>query len=771
MATDPIDGILSRYVEVKGNLISLLQEVQSHFGYLPEDALYDLAKKTGIPITRLYSIATFYHFFSLKPKGRHEIQVCTGTACHVKGAARILDDLKRKLAIGVGETTPDRQFTLNEVRCVGACSFAPVVVVGGQTCGEVNPHKLAKILKTHQAAAGGEVAELPVRNRTAVGSECPATEPAAAGSRSINIRVCMGLGGVTAGGTAVLQAFQQIMAEKGLSATFGKKCVDQVGCMGFCAKDVIVEVRIDGVLTVYQFVKPDMVSRIVEEHILRGVPVQEWLAGPEYEQFHRRQNKVVLGACGTIDPENIDTYCAIGGYRSAERAISSFTPEQIIEEIKNSGLKGRGGAGFPTGVKWDLCRRAPGDTKFLICNADEGDPGAFMDRAVIEGDPHAVIEGMIIAAYAIGASTGYVYIRAEYPLAVERLRHAIAQARQRGYLGTNVMGCGFAFDIQVKLGAGAFVCGEETALIASLQDQIGEPRPKPPFPVDKGLWGLPTCINNVETWATVPKIVSHGAAWFSAIGTGKSKGTKIFSLVGKINRTGLVEVPMGMPLREIIYEIGGGIPKNKKFKAVQTGGPSGGCIPAAHLDVPVDYENLTAVGSIMGSGGMVVMDEDTCMVDVAKYFVSFCVDESCGQCTPCREGTRELYRLLNEITAGKGTLEHLTALEELSVVMRDMSLCALGKTAPNPVLSTLRYFRDEYEAHIHRQKCPAGVCKSLIEFTIDPETCTGCTLCARQCPQKAIHGEKKKPHNVDQKACIKCGICFDSCNFGAVTKA
>jgi NADH:ubiquinone oxidoreductase subunit F (NADH-binding)/NADH:ubiquinone oxidoreductase subunit E len=771
MATDPIDGILSRYVEVTGNLISLLHEVQSHFGYLPKDALYYLAKRTGIPITRLYSIATFYHFFSLKPKGRYEIHVCTGTACHVKGAARILDELTRKLGIKQGETTPDMQFTLNEVRCVGACSFAPVVVVGDQTYGENNPKKISEILKKYQIGSAELPAEPAVKELPARGSESKTIAAEALGSRSINVRVCMGLGGVAAGAADVLKAFQEIMAAKGLHATFGKKCVDQVGCMGLCAKDVIVEVRIDGVLTAYQFVKPNMVSRIVDEHIVGDAPVKEWLAGPEYEQFHSRQNKVVLGACGTIDPEDIDAYCEIGGYESAKRAISSMTPEKVIEEIKASGLKGRGGAGFPTGVKWELCRRVPGNKKYLICNADEGDPGAFMDRAVIEGDPHAVIEGMIIGAHAIGASNGYVYIRAEYPLAVERLRHAIAQARQRGYLGTNIMGHGLDFDIHLKLGAGAFVCGEETALIASLEDQIGEPKPKPPFPVNKGLWGLPTCINNVETWATIPKIVKNGAAWFDAIGTGKSKGTKIFSLVGKINRTGLVEVPMGIPLREIIYEVGGGIPKNKKFKAVQTGGPSGGCIPAEHIDVPVDYENLTAVGSIMGSGGMVVMDEDTCMVDVAKYFISFCVDESCGQCTPCREGTRELSRLLNDITTGNGTPEHLTALDELSAVMRDMSLCALGKTAPNPVLSTLRYFRDEYEAHIHQKKCPAGVCKSLIEFTIDLETCTGCTLCARQCPQKAIHGEKKKAHSIDQAACIKCGICFENCKFNAVTKA
>ena len=590
--------------------------------------------------------------------------------------------------------------------------------------------------------------------------------------RSIAVRVCMGLGGVAAGAGDVLAAFREEIAQRGIRATVGTKCdVDQVGCMGFCAKDVIAEVTIDGVTTAYQFVKPKMVGRIVEEHVVGGVPVDAWRAGPEYARFHERQKKVVLGGCGTIDPEDIDAYRAIGGYQIAERVLATRTPEEVIEEIKRSGLRGRGGAGFPTGLKWESCRRSPGARKILICNADEGDPGAFMDRAIVEGDPHAVIEGMIIGAHAVGATEGYVYIRAEYPLAVKRLQHALAQARERRYLGKDVMGHGLDFDIQVKLGAGAFVCGEETALIASLEDQIGEPRPKPPFPVVRGLWGMPTNINNVETWATVPKIMRGGAAWFASIGSEKSKGTKIFSLVGKIANTGLVEVPLGMPLREIIHDIGGGIPNGKRFKAVQTGGPSGGCIPAEHIDVPVDYENLTALGSIMGSGGMVVMDEDTCMVDVAKFFVAFCMDESCGQCTPCREGTRELVRLLEEITAGKGTPAHLDLLEELCLVLRDASLCGLGKTVPNPVLSTLRYFRDEYDAHIRDHRCPAAVCKDLITFTIDPATCNGCMVCARNCPQRSITGEKKKVHAIDQTTCIKCGICFDQCKFDAVKKA
>ncbi len=587
----------------------------------------------------------------------------------------------------------------------------------------------------------------------------------------ITIRVCVGTGGVAAGGQDVIRAFTERLHKNGVSASVRKRCtVHKVGCRGCCAKDVLVDVSINGETTTYQFINPGKVGRIVAEHIIGGAPVREWMAGPDYSAFHARQKKILLADCGQIDPEDIEAYRATGGYHAAEKVLSSMQPEEVIREIKDSGLRGRGGAGFPTGPKWEACRQAPGDRKYIICNADEGDPGAFMDRSVIEGNPHAVIEGMIIGAHAIGAAQGYVYIRAEYPLAVERLRLAIQQAREHGLLGRKVMGHDMDFDIQVRLGAGAFVCGEETALIASLEDRVGEPRPRPPYPVHSGLWGKPTVINNVETWATVPKIITNGSAWFASIGTEKSKGTKIFSLVGKINNTGLVEVPMGIALREIIYDIGGGIPDNKQFKAVQTGGPSGGCIPASRLDAPVDYENLSALGSIMGSGGMVVMDEDTCMVDMARFFVSFCRDESCGQCTPCREGTQQIVSILDEITQGRGTDEHITELEELCVVMKETSLCGLGKTAPNPLLSTLRYFRHEYDAHIRDKKCPAGVCKALICYMINESGCTGCTVCARNCPQQAITGEKKKPHMIDQGKCIKCGICIDSCKFNAVIK-
>ena len=590
-------------------------------------------------------------------------------------------------------------------------------------------------------------------------------------NKDISIRVCMGTGGIAAGGVEVMSTFEKALAAAGLQATVEKNCsMHKVGCRGFCARDVLVDVAINENKSTYQYIKPDMVERIVNEHIVGGVPVADWLVSDDYHTFHDKQVKVVLSDCGEIDPEDIDAYIGHQGYEAAKKVLSTMTPQETIEVIRASGLRGRGGAGFPTAVKWDMAIKAPGPKKYLICNADEGDPGAFMDRSVVEGNPHSVIEGMIIGAYAIGAPYGYVYIRAEYPLAVERLHLAIKQAKERGFLGTNILGKGFDFMIKVKLGAGAFVCGEETALIASIEGKRGQPRAKPPFPVQKGLWGYPTIINNVETLANVPYIMRKGAAWYAAMGTEKSKGTKVFALTGKILNSGLIEVPMGIPLREIIYDIGGGIEGGRQLKAVQTGGPSGGCIPASMVDTPVDYESLGKVGSIMGSGGMVVLDETNCMVNMAKYFLEFTKSESCGKCVPCRVGTKRLLEILTRITEGKGRKGDIELLETLSSDVKTSSLCGLGQTAPNPILSTIRYFRDEYEAHINEKRCPAGVCKDLLTYSIIEETCTGCTLCARVCPVGAITGEKKKPHVINQDLCIKCGTCFEKCKFKSIKK-
>jgi NADH:ubiquinone oxidoreductase subunit F (NADH-binding)/(2Fe-2S) ferredoxin len=590
-------------------------------------------------------------------------------------------------------------------------------------------------------------------------------------SREIVVNVCMDTGGIASGSLEVIEAFETEFARTGLDASVEKHCkLHRVGCFGFCARDVLVNITIDGVCTTYQYIKPDMVARLVKEHIIEGKPVDEWMVDQEYYDFYRLQKRVVLANNSKIDPENIQEYIDIGGYNAINKVLREMAPADVIGCVKASGLRGRGGAGFPTGLKWEICARHKDPTRYLICNADEGDPGAFMDRSVIEGNPHSLIEGMSIGAYAIGAHTGYVYIRAEYPLAVQRLKKALAQAKERGFLGNGIHGSDFNFDIKVKLGAGAFVCGEETALIASIEGERGMPRAKPPYPADKGLWGKPTIINNVETWANLPPIINNGAEWYASIGSENSKGTKVFALTGKIRNTGLIEVPMGISLRDIIFDIGGGIAGGKLMKAVQTGGPSGGCIPQAHIDMRVDYDNLVKVGSMMGSGGMVVLDETDCMVNISRFFLEFTQAESCGKCTPCRIGTKRLLEILTRITSGEGKKGDIELLLDLASDVKETSLCGLGMSAPNPVLSTIRYFRHEYEAHINDKRCPAKVCRKLLTFFIREDLCVGCGMCLKGCPAGAVSGTLKNPHRIDTSVCIKCGACYDVCKFKAVLK-
>jgi len=583
------------------------------------------------------------------------------------------------------------------------------------------------------------------------------------------IRVGLGTCGISAGGRAVFDAFEQVVgsSREGISLC-------ETGCMGMCYEEVLVEIVENGNRYLYGRVTPEKARDIFEHHVRNKQPVDEWIiknrVNSEREAFFEKQRRIVLRHCGHIDPGSIDDYLANGGYRAIQKVLKEMSPEDVIECIKNSGLRGRGGGGFPTGLKWQFARQASGKKKYVICNADEGDPGAFMDRSVLEGDPHSVIEGMMIAATAIGADEGYIYVRAEYPKAVRRLRNAIDQCQERGFLGRGIFGSTHDFSIKIKEGAGAFVCGEETALIASIEGKRGVPRLRPPFPAHQGLWGRPTNINNVETFANIPWIVMNGYETFAGMGTEKSKGTKVFALAGKIVRSGLAEIPMGMTINEIVFDVGGGIRNGKEFKAVQMGGPSGGCIPASMGDLKIDYDEITRTGAIMGSGGLIVLDEDTCMVDLAKFFLTFTQNESCGKCTFCRIGTKRMLEILERITDGEGREEDLALLEDLAEKIKSSSLCGLGQTAPNPVLTTLKYFRSEYEAHIREKKCPAHTCKALIEYRIDPELCTGCTLCAKKCPVQAIEGETKAPHRVVQDKCIRCGLCFDVCPRGAVVR-
>lgn len=591
-----------------------------------------------------------------------------------------------------------------------------------------------------------------------------------------HVMVCGGTGCTSSGSDKIAKAFEDEILATGLE---NEVKVIRTGCFGLCALGPIVVIYPEG--SFYSMVKEEDVKEIVDEHLLKGRPVTRLLYDETVAEdntvkslddtaFYKKQMRIALRNCGVINPENIDEYIAFDGYQALGKVLTEMTPDDVIQTILDSGLRGRGGAGFPTGMKWQFAANSVSDQKYVCCNADEGDPGAFMDRSILEGDPNAVVEAMAIAGYAIGASQGYVYVRAEYPIAVKRLQVAINEAREYGLLGKNILGTGFDFDLDIRLGAGAFVCGEETALMQSIEGKRGEPRPRPPFPAVKGLFDKPTILNNVETYANVAQIILNGPEWFASMGTEKSKGTKVFALGGKIKNTGLVEIPMGTTLREIIYDIGGGCPNGKKFKAAQTGGPSGGCIPASLLDTPIDYDNLLAIGSMMGSGGMIVMDEDNCMVDIARFFLDFTVDESCGKCPPCRIGTRRMLEILERITEGKGEDGDIEKLETLAKNIKASALCGLGQTAPNPVLSTLRYFRDEYEAHIYEKRCPAGHCRKLLRYTIDPAVCKGCSLCSKVCPVGAISGEVRKPFVIDSSKCIKCGACMEKCRFNAISR-
>ena len=731
-----MEGVLRQYQEDATSLIMILQQAQSIYGYLPQEVIYHVAQRTGNSPAKVMGVATFYSYFRLQPMGTYQIMLCDGTACHVNGSERIRTAITQELGIHNGETTEDGMFTLNEVACLGCCSLAPVMMINGDTYGNLTPEKTIKILRQ-------------LRQREA--------------GNGIRILVGQGSCGVSAGAARVAKVLAGHM-----TAT-DSFTVETTGCIGMCYLEPIVDIY-EGEQLLHRLVRVTETDALGIVEAVRKKDfskLEAMFISDEDARFLKKQKRVALRNCGVVDPTSIDDYINHAGYQALDKALK-MKPEEVIEEIKVSGLAGRGGAGFPTWFKWDAARKAEGEQKHLICNADEGDPGAFMDRAVIESDPHTLIEGMLIGAYAIGASDMYVYIRAEYPLAVERLSQAIEQARSRGLLGKNILGTDFSCDLNIKIGAGAFVCGEETALIESMEGKRGMPRLKPPFPAQSGYLNEPSNINNVETFANVVWIIQHGGTAFAAMGTENSKGTKVFALTGKVQRGGLVEVPMGNSLKDVIFDIAGGIKDGRAYKAVQMGGPSGGCIPAALMDTPIDYKALSATGAIMGSGGMVVMDDSTCMVNIARFFLDFTARESCGKCVPCRIGTTRMMEILNRICEGEGQEGDIELLEELCVSIKDGALCGLGQTAPNPVLTTIRYFREEYEAHIRDKKCPAHECSALLTISIDPAKCTGCTVCARKCPVECISGTRKEPHVIDQSACIKCKQCVSSCKFGAI---
>lgn len=778
----PVDTILNTEGSSPESVIPILQSIQAHYRYLPHAALQYISRKGDISPAQISGVSTFYSQFRHKPVGRHIIRVCVGTACHVSGATEVDNELRRCLNIAENaDTDATSQFTLEPVACIGSCSLAPIVTIDDGIYGHMSALSAESTLLDFIRARDSE-------KNNGNGSHtdrlhAPKIATAGTDSKSVEIRIGTGSCGIASGAREVLSELETQIGLMGNGAI-----IKSVGCRGICHREPLVEVVVNGRSILYGNVQPSDVRKIVRRHvkpygltrkireglkdararisddnIWRSISERQVDATP----YTGKQVHVVLENCGVIDPLSFEDYARRDGMQALTECLKKLSPDEVIETIQSSGLRGRGGAGFPTAVKWDITRRAAGDTKYVICNGDEGDPGAFMDRAVLEADPFRVIEGLIIAAYAIGASEGFIYVRREYPIAAKHLHSAIRIATEKGLLGERILGTPFNFKLHIREGAGAFVCGEETALIESLEGKRGMPRPKPPYPAQSGLWGKPTLINNVETLACVPWILRKGAKSFAALGTDKSKGTKVFSLAGKINRGGLIEVPMGITIRDIVDEIGGGIKDDRAFKAVLTGGPSGGCIPSRLADTRIDYEELAAMGAIMGSGGLVVLDDRDCMVDIARYFLRFTQDESCGKCTFCRIGTKRMLEILERICDGKGNEGDIDLLEDLGRNVKKTSLCGLGQTAPNPVLTTIRFFREEYEAHIREHRCPAGQCKALIRFCI-LETCTGCTLCAQACPVGAIAARPYEKHEVDDAVCTRCGMCVTACPEKAV---
>lgn len=809
----PLRQVLSAWSDLgPHHLIAVLQKAQDMYGYLPEEAMELISEIMRIPVARIYGVVTFYAQFRREPRGLHVVEICNGTACHVKGADRIIDELVSVLGIRPGQTTDDGRFTLLQVNCVGACGIAPAMVLDGKVYGHMTSAKVRELVEPllegieEPAGTGqrktGVVAEERTfldrccdKCRNAEGTPCPEflickledkpchdDEQCAAYRRELrnllrfeaeryraHIFLCKGLTCEAGGAAELRHLFEEELSRHNLLQDVE---IVETGCQGLCEMGPVVQIK--PLEAFYCRVKPEDVAEIVAEHIAGGKPVERLLYSRDCRieadiPFYKNQERRVLSNMGRIDPRNIDEYIARNGYLALYKAIRHSAPEEIIDIISRSGLRGRGGGGFPTGRKWATARTEQDPVKYLICNADEGDPGAFMDRSLLEGDPHRVLEGMIIAAYAIGAHKAFIYVRAEYPLAVKHLQTAIGQAGRYGLLGGNILGSGYDLNIEIFQGAGAFVCGEETALIASLEGKRGMAGNKPPYPTEHGFGGHPTCVNNVETFANVPLILAHGPEWFRSVGTQSSPGTKIFSLSGKVRYTGLVEVPMGVSMADIIFRIGGGAPEGGEIKAAQTGGPSGGCIPSALMNTAVDYDSLKELGSIMGSGGLVVTDDSTCIVSFARFFLSFTQHESCGKCIPCREGTKRMLEILERITRGQGKLADLDDLRNLCHVIQRTSSCGLGQTSPNPVLSTLRYFEDEYLAHINDKRCPAGVCRSLLTYHI-LDNCRSCGLCAKNCPVACISGSKGAPYVIDQDACIKCGKCYEVCPFNAVAR-